>query len=360
MTGRVLLIRLGAMGDTLQASSVAGMLKKQFPHLEIDFLSSAGVGGLFDMIPAVSQVYPLPFRKIPLWCHPWWMAILGSMNRKNYALAYLMETNPRFLPLLEQVRASRKVVLGQTENQEGTEGNVPNPVRYQQGLWNAGLANREICHPELIVQAGQERRAIDLLLSLGLDPHAPLVGLHAGNSFHMRKPWRRKLRRTDLRAWPENRWCDLISEMHRANGHIQFVLFGGPQDRNTNRHLRGRLRRVLPGVSLADAAGKTDLPLAAALLKKFSMFVCTDTGPLHMAAALNVPFIGLYGPTRFDETQPFPAEPVGAVIRKSCPCQPCFGTPMQRTCRENLCMQRIEAEEVARKAMEICPLLFPR
>ena len=275
-------------------------------------------------------------------------------------MAYLMETSPRFLPLLERIRASRKVFLGNTEIREEIEGNVPNPVRYQQGLWNAGLASREIFHPELIVQGVQERRAIDFLLSLALDPHAPIVGVHAGNSFRTRKPWRRIFRRADLRAWPEDRWCDLISGMHRENRNIQFVLFGGAEDRSTNRRLRGRLRRVLPGISLADAAGRTDLPLAAALLTRFSLFVSTDTGPLHMAAALGVPFIGLYGPTRFAETQPFPAKPVGAVIRNSLPCQPCYGTPMQRTCRENLCMQRIEADAVARKAKEISPHLFER
>jgi ADP-heptose:LPS heptosyltransferase len=115
-----------------------------------------------------------------------------------------------------------------------------------------------------------------------------------------------------------------------------------------------------PTPPLADAAGKTDLRLAAALLRRFALFVSTDTGPLHMAAALRVPFIGLYGPTRFEETQPFPPAPVGEVLRQALDCQPCYGTRNQRRCRDNVCMQRIEARDVVRTAQELRPELFSR
>jgi ADP-heptose:LPS heptosyltransferase len=184
------------------------------------------------------------------------------------------------------------------------------------------------------------------------------VGLHVGNSYLSRKVWRRKLGKTDLRSWPEGRWVELVAAMQEANSRIRFVLFGGPRDRKANDRLAGRLRSTLPGVPLASAAGMTDLPLAAGLLKRFSLFVSTDTGPLHMAAALRVPFVGLYGPTRYEETRPFPAEPVGTVVRGSLPCQPCYGTRDQRRCRDNICMERIEAGAVVEKARESNPALF--
>jgi ADP-heptose:LPS heptosyltransferase len=172
--------------------------------------------------------------------------------------------------------------------------------------------------------------------------------------------WRKKFRRTDLRCWPEERWEELVRTMHEENGRLQFVLFGGPKERQANDRIASRLRSVAPnlGFLLADAAGRTDLVLAAALLERFSLFVSTDTGPLHMAAALGVPFVGLYGPTRFDETRPFPADPVGTVLRHTRPCQPCYGTRDQRKCKDNVCMRGIEAKEVVDKARELNPALF--
>ncbi len=358
MAERALLIRLGALGDTLQASSVAALLKKGDPRTEVDFLATAGLEDLFRMIPSVRRGYGLPFRRIPFRGHPWWRAMADRLNEAGYTLAYLMETNRRFLPLLEGVRADRKVTLTEHGRGDAYPSDVPNPVRYQRALWDAGLAPREIVPPEMVVGEEEERRAAGLLESLGLDPEAPLVGIHAGNSYQARQVWRRKLGRTDLRSWPEARWGELVARFHEANDQIRFVLFGGPRDRRANARIAEDLRRTVPAVSLASTAGRTDLALAAALLKRLSLFVSTDTGPLHMAAALRVPFVGLYGPTRFEETQPFTAGPVGAVLRRSLPCQPCYGTPNQRRCRNNVCMQRIEAGEVVAKALELNPALF--
>jgi ADP-heptose:LPS heptosyltransferase len=358
MAERALLIRLGALGDTLHASSAARLLKKHHPKMEVDFLAARGLTDLFPMIPAVSQVYTLPFRNVPFRLHPWWMSVLRRLNRQAYGLAYLMETNVRFLPLLEDVKADRKIGLTEKESRAVDSLSVPNPVRYQRALWEASLVAKEVCYPELVVTRDQERRAGELIVSLGLDPEAPLVGLHTGNSYQARRMWRRKLRKTDLRSWPYERWEELVSAMHEENGRLQFVLFGGPEDRKPNDRIARRLRRDLPNAPLAGAAGKTDLPLAAALLRRFSLFVSTDTGPLHMAAALQVPFVGLYGPTRFDETRPFSADPVGAVLRRSLPCQPCYGTRNQRRCKDNVCMQQIEAREVIERAMQVNPAVF--
>jgi ADP-heptose:LPS heptosyltransferase len=360
MRERALLIRLGALGDTIQASSAASLLKKHRPQMEVDFLASDGLVDLFEMIPSVTKAYGLPLRRIPFRIHPWWSVQLGQLNRRAYRVAYLMETHPRFSPLLAGIEADRKIVLTDTKHGPAPAASRPNPVRYQSALWDAGLVPRDICHPELAVREEDGRRAVELLLSLGLDPDAAITGLHPGNSYQARKIWRKKLRRTDLRCWPEERWEELIVKMYNENDRLQFVLFGSRQDRQANRRIMSQLQGALPGLPLADAAGRTDLPLAAGLLKRFSLFVSTDTGPLHMAAALRVPFVGLYGPTRFDETRPFPPVPVGAVLRQSMPCQPCYGTPDQRRCRDNICMQRIEAGDVIQKAREVNPAIFSR
>ncbi len=358
MTERALLIRLGALGDTLHASSAASLLKKQDPNMEVDFLSADGLGDLFRMIPSVTEAFCLPYRRIPLRFHPRWQALLGRLNHRAYSLAYLMETDPRFLPILEAIEADRKVTLTESANGDTPGAGLPNPVRYQSALRDAGLATGDTCHPELFVSEEGERRATELLDALGLDLDAPVIGLHPGNSYQGRKIWRKKLRRTDLRCWPEVRWVELVREMNGENPRLQFVLFGGPRDRKTNERVSAQLRVLDSGLKLADAAGKTDLILAAALLRRFALFVSTDTGPLHMAAALRVPFVGLYGPTRFEETQPFPPEPVGAVLRQELDCQPCYGTPIQRRCRDNICMERIESVDVVEKARELNPVLF--
>ena len=344
--GRALLVRLGALGDTILASSVAGLLKKNFPGIKVDFLASAGLEGLFTMIPDVTEVCGVPFRRLPLAVHPVLRRRLRSLNQRGYDLAVLLETSPRFLPLLNAIRADQKLALGLPDERGRPAEGLPVPIRYQRLLWDRGIVAQEVCYPRLVVRKQDEERAFTLLSALGLDPSRPLIGLHPGNSFRTRKKWRRWLKKADLRSWPEKRWLDLVHGIHRFSGDVQFVLFGSAQDRPVNARIERNLRKDLPGLRIASSAGRTDLPLAAALLSRFSLFVATDTGPLHMAAALKVPLVGLYGPTRFEETGPFTDQPKASTIRRSMPCQPCYGGPLQRTCMSNRCMQEIRAEEV--------------
>jgi len=110
--------------------------------------------------------------------------------------------------------------------------------------------------------------------------------------------------------------------------------------------VKRQLKESFPALPVASSAGRTrDLAVAASLLRRMAVFVATDTGPLHMAAALGVPVVGLYGPTRFAETGPFAQSPA-VVVRKALSCQPCYGSDRQRTCSRNLCMESIEVSEV--------------
>jgi len=358
--GRALLIRLGALGDTIHAVSAASLLRREFPEIEIDFLAGGQTVELFDLVADVDRVFALPCRNVPLWLHPAWRRIRKRLRETEYRLAFLMETDPRFLPLLEQVRARKRIVLASSGPHEGpgTDQACPNPLRYQQALWRAGVSPGVVCHPRLSTRAGHRQRARDLLMSLGLSGTRPLVGLHAGNSSRLRKRWRSWRQKGDLRSWPEDRWAELIRGIHGLNAEAEFVLFGSDRDRPANRRIAQAARAQQAGVLLADAAGRTDLPLAAALLETFALFVSTDTGPIHLAAALGVPLIGLYGPTRYEETRPFPENSAAAVLRKSLPCQPCYGTSRQKRCRVNRCMRSIEVEEVLAKVREVRADLF--
>ncbi len=348
MKDRALLIRLGAIGDTLHATSAARFLGQRFFDMKVDFLASPTAAVLFPLIPEVERAYVLPSRKIPFRVNPGWVRLKREIGRQTYRLVYLMETNPRFLPLLDGVRAERKIALGRDERISGAmAAELPVPVRYQLLLADPPMAEPEkTFSPRLVPRGEDRRRAHQCLVSLGMDPDLPLLGLHPGNSFRARKPGRRWFRHADNRSWPEESWVELIRGVHSLHGEIQVVLLGSARDRPVNRRVARAARHAEPGIRLADAAGSTDLPAAAALLERFSLFVSTDTGPLHMAAALGVPLIGLYGPTRYDQTRPFPVMPTAVVLRKDLPCQPCYGTPRQKTCTENICMRSIRVEDV--------------
>jgi ADP-heptose:LPS heptosyltransferase len=358
VAGKALLIRVGALGDTIHASSAALLLKKQNPGMQVDFVAAAGLEGLFDLLPLVDGVLSFPYRRLPLAIHAAWRRIRRNSEREPYQLAFLMETDPRFLPLLQGVRAERRIALTEAErpgqgSREGGVRDCPVPLRYQRALWSCGVAAGVVCPPRLVTRPAHREAAGELLRTLGLDGEAPVIGLHAGNSFRARKRWRRWVRTADLRSWPEENWVELVCRLHRLERRVQFVFFGSRLDRSANarilRGIRGRENRA----PVFDAAGRMDIPVAAAVLEQFSLFVSTDTGPIHMAAALGVPLLGLYGPTRYAQTRPFPDGSVAAVLRKSLACQPCYGTEQQKRCGDNLCMRSIGVDEVLARVIEL-------
>jgi 3-deoxy-D-manno-octulosonic-acid transferase/heptosyltransferase-1 len=92
--------------------------------------------------------------------------------------------------------------------------------------------------------------------------------------------------------------------------------------------------------SSAAAAGETSLRELAALYKEASVLLTTDSGPMHLAAAVGTPVVALFGPTSPARTGPYGEGHI--VIRKDMDCSPCF----RKACDTLECMKTIGVEEV--------------
>ena len=117
----------------------------------------------------------------------------------------------------------------------------------------------------------------------------------------------------------------------------QIILTGSTNDRPGNDVILTLMKR-----RAVNLAGMMGLKETACLFARCSCVVTPDSGPLHLACAVEVPVISLFGPTAPWRTGPYPPSR-GTVVRKELPCSPCF----KRTCAENVCMKRITVEEVA-------------
>jgi len=85
---------------------------------------------------------------------------------------------------------------------------------------------------------------------------------------------------------------------------------------------------------------QTSLKQSLALLKKSHLFIGTDTGPLHMAAALGIPTVAIMGPS--DPLRNGPYGEGHEIICRKLPCSNCY----KRTCESNECMRMITVDEV--------------
>lgn len=128
--------------------------------------------------------------------------------------------------------------------------------------------------------------------------------------------------------------ADWLSEEY----HAQIVLTGGPKDGDQAREIAKQTQRAAPAI-----AEGTTLRQYIGLLRGSDLVISADSSAMHLAAALGVPYLALFGPTPHMERAPLAG--IGEVLVESLPCAPCdLPTCANRTFQE--CMMRIELRDV--------------
>ena len=104
--------------------------------------------------------------------------------------------------------------------------------------------------------------------------------------------------RSDIKRWPEERFRALAERLAEDPGALVLVVWGPGEERAA--------RHVAPGGAQRAVCGPpTNLFELVAFLRRGSVLVAADTGPLHLAAALGIPCVGLYGPTSAVRNGPY-------------------------------------------------------
>ena len=132
--------------------------------------------------------------------------------------------------------------------------------------------------------------------------------------------------------------CDLL-----AGRNIRVILTGQDKDKGLARWVVNKAK-----AKPANFVGKTNITQLAALLSRCRAYVSPDSAPLHVASAMGVPMVALFGPTDPRRHMP-PGNAV--VIKKDMKCAPCYSG--QCRIRTHACMENITAEEVFKKIKEL-------
>lgn len=136
----------------------------------------------------------------------------------------------------------------------------------------------------------------------------------------------------ETKLWEDKKFADLCDRIRQELG-IGVILTGGeagPLDRI----------RALMKTEAVTLGGKTTLRDLAFLYSEAALVITTDSGPMHLAAAVRTPVIALFGPT--DPVRTGPYGPGHRVIRRGLDCMPCF----RKQCETIRCMKEIAVEEV--------------
>jgi len=155
----------------------------------------------------------------------------------------------------------------------------------------------------------------------------PTLGINAGATYGSAKRW-----------YPE-RFAEVAKEFCQR---YNILIFGGPNEIEMAKDIEDNL--ISFGVkNYTNIAGKTNIEELCANIGGCSLFITNDSGPMHVAAAYQVPTVAIFGPTRYKETSQWMNEK-GKIVRHEMDCSPC----MKRECplKHHECMTTITASEV--------------
>ena len=177
-----------------------------------------------------------------------------------------------------------------------------------------------------------EIRIDEFLKQNWLGENQPLIGINISAS----KRWRTK-------AWPESKIIRLCEELALRN--MRVVLTGTERDLNEAEELKNKVKNAKPII----ACGKTTIGELVCLIKRCQLLVSADSAPLHIACAVDTPFVALFGPT--DPSRHLAPNYKGIILNKHLDCSPCYKTK----CKTLECMNMIGVEEVLAVIEKLLP-----
>jgi ADP-heptose:LPS heptosyltransferase len=323
---RLLLVRSDHLGDVLLTLPAAAVLRRALPDARITYLVASGLQDVPGRCPLVDDVIHLPFPPPERAERPAdaarWAAVLARAAPRleaRFDVALLFRPADPWAGALVRA-AAVPVRLGYREPATRgflTDGTAHRPKAHAvaAAVELADLALARIgaeARPgrlaagdeQLVVPTPADRhRAAALLARLRTVGARPYV-LHPGTGW-------------PLKLWPAERWGGLAASLARRFGCRPLVT-GGPAE-------RALVERVVAasGGQAVGVAGRLSLGSFAALLERAEVVVASDSGPLHLAAMVGAPVVGLYGPVAPAQAGPWCRPERHRLVWTDLPCWPC-------------------------------------
>jgi len=173
-------------------------------------------------------------------------------------------------------------------------------------------------HITLRVPDAARQRATQTLLEAGSRPHALRIAVGAGASYGSAK------------CWPPDRFAKALNAL-LSHTDADVILFGTPAELLVSSAIAAGLQRA--PINLTGKTSIADLP---ALLSQCHLFLGNDSGAMHVAAAVGLPVVAIFGPT--DPQGTAPVTPRVTIVQQKPYCSPCF---LRRCPTDHRCMTAV-------------------
>jgi heptosyltransferase-2 len=339
---RILIRGTNWIGDTVITLPALAAIRKNFPSARISILVRPWVADILRGSPLIDELIIFDKKGKDRGISGLF-SLAKRLRRKDFQLAILLQNAfeaaliaflaaiperwgyatdgrswllTRAVPLSEEIKRRHQMYY------------------YLELLSSLGL---EIGEPEFRLSPSIEENETGraLLAGSNVDLSLPLVGINPGATYGSARRW-----------YPER--FAAVADQLIEEFSAEIIIFGGKAERD----IALDIIKNIKGKSV-DLSGKADIASLIGIFPFLDLLITNDSGPMHLAAALSVPVVAIFGPTDPATTSPF--GDIHSVVRVPVPCSPC----LKRDCpKDHRCMKLITPEMVfaeAAKKLEMIP-----
>lgn len=320
MGERVLVFAPNWLGDAVMALPAVADLRRARPAATIEVAARPSVAPLVSLIPGVERGVVLHGRR----------ASIDAVRAGGYDEALLLPNSFNVAWIARRAGVPERWGYRHDFRSLLLTRAVPPPSRVHQAAFYQRLTTAlgfpaGPMEPTLSVSQEQREQGESLLAARGWDPRTPLIAVAPGAAFGSAK------------RWPSDRFAGAIDAASRMGARA--VLVGARADMAAAREVCSRLA---PSAAPIDLVGATTLTELAAVLVSCRVLLTNDSGAMHLAGALGVNVVAVFGPTNERETRPLGAGRL-SVVRRPVWCSPCMLRECPLTQR---CMTKVSVEDV--------------
>jgi len=337
------------LGDAVMCEPALSQVRTLFPQAEITLLVKPGIADLLAQHPEVNRtlVYDDRGRHAGL-VGKWTLA--GVLRRHRFDLAILFQnafeaalisflagiprrfgyaTDGRTLLLTDPVTVPPRTAQR-------------HQVEYYWDLLKPLGGHGPAPAPRLFVTPDESVLIAGRLADAGIGPSDLVIGVNPGSTYGHAK------------RWLPDRYAEVVNRVvkdaqSRSGARVGVVILGAKGEEPLGKTIAEQIK-----ARTVVCSGQTTVRELMALVKRCQLFLTNDTGPMHVAAAFQVPLVAVFGPTDWQTTSPFGVD--AKLVRQPVSCAPC----LLRECPiDHRCMTGVTVEQVYAAAVHHLPLVAP-
>lgn len=326
---RYLIIKLGALGDVIMASSVVQRLRAEEPDCRITWLVGASAAPLVALFPGVDEMLKIDDRALFHGSAAARAAVLlrlwPRLLTRKFDRALLLHVDSRYRVITAPLRGVRASQL----RRRSIGDMLPIPGRYLGDEYARVLDDANLGPLTRRYDIVDLRERVAPTGAGQKPPGRAAVALAPGGA-------RNLMRENPTRRWPVESYAALAEQLLKEGYAVSIV--GSESD--------AWVRPSFAHLDVVDHVGTLSIRETLARLATSDVVVTHDSGPLHFARAVRTPAVALFGPTN-------PREMVGsdATVRvlwggEHLACRPCYDGREFTPCADNLCMKSVSVAQV--------------